>query len=118
MAGGSLPYNIQNAMRQGWLIDYLHRWKADHRQRSRASPHIKTYLRVSNDQYKQLLWFLVTSANLSKAAWGVLEKNNTQLMIRSYMKLEFYLFQNNFSKKQCSRYLIHHHFQFHMIYHR
>lgn len=51
------------------LIDYLcsSRWKADHRQRSRASPHIKTYLRVSNDQYKQILWFLVTSANLSKA---------------------------------------------------
>lgn len=84
MAGGSLPYNIGNAMRQGWLINYLHRWKADNRQRSRASPHIKTYLRATNDQYKQLLWFLVTSANLSKAAWGVLEKNSTQLMIRSY----------------------------------
>ncbi|CAF0726606.1 unnamed protein product [Adineta ricciae] len=84
MAGGSLPYNIQNAMKQGWLVNFLHQWKADHRQRSRASPHIKTYLRAANDQYKQLLWFLVTSANLSKAAWGVLEKNNTQLMIRSY----------------------------------
>lgn len=24
------------------------------------------------------------SANLSKAAWGALEKNNTQMMIRSY----------------------------------
>jgi len=43
------------------------RWKADNRQRSRASPHIKTYLRATNDQYKHLLWFLVTSANLSKA---------------------------------------------------
>ncbi|CAF0978363.1 unnamed protein product [Adineta steineri] len=84
MAGGSLPYNMQNAMKQGWLVNYLHKWKADHRQRSRASPHIKTYLRVTNDEYKELLWFLVTSANLSKAAWGVLEKNNTQLMIRSY----------------------------------
>lgn len=29
-------------------------------------------------------WFLLTSANLSKAAWGALQKNNTQLMIRSY----------------------------------
>ncbi|CAF4328949.1 unnamed protein product, partial [Adineta steineri] len=84
MAGGSLPYNMQNAMKQGWLVNYLHKWKADHRQRSRASPHIKTYLRATNDEYKELLWFLVTSANLSKAAWGVLEKNNTQLMIRSY----------------------------------
>ncbi|CAF4510621.1 unnamed protein product, partial [Rotaria magnacalcarata] len=84
MAGGSLPYNMQNAMRQTWLVNYLHRWKADHRHRSRASPHIKTYLRATNDQFKDILWFLVTSANLSKAAWGVLEKNNTQLMIRSY----------------------------------
>lgn len=24
------------------------------------------------------------SANLSKAAWGALEKNNTQMMVRSY----------------------------------
>lgn len=29
-------------------------------------------------------WFLLTSANLSKAAWGTLQKNNSQLMIRSY----------------------------------
>ena len=29
-------------------------------------------------------WFLLTSANLSKAAWGALQKNNSQLMIRSY----------------------------------
>lgn len=27
---------------------------------------------------------LRSSANLSKAAWGALEKNNTQMMIRSY----------------------------------
>jgi tyrosyl-DNA phosphodiesterase-1 len=49
------------------IEEIFSRWKADHRQRSRASPHIKTYLRVLNDQYKQILWFLVTSANLSKA---------------------------------------------------
>ncbi|RRT60457.1 hypothetical protein B296_00044246 [Ensete ventricosum] len=29
-------------------------------------------------------WFLLTSANLSKAAWGALQKNNSQLMVRSY----------------------------------
>ena len=28
--------------------------------------------------------FLLFSANLSKAAWGTLEKNGQQLMIRSY----------------------------------
>lgn len=53
------------------------RWKADHRQRSRASPHIKTYLRATNDQYTQLLWFLVTSANLSKAGL-IAEQRHTE----------------------------------------
>uniref|UniRef100_A0A8B9LLC2 Tyrosyl-DNA phosphodiesterase 1 n=1 Tax=Astyanax mexicanus TaxID=7994 RepID=A0A8B9LLC2_ASTMX len=48
-----------------------------------SMPHIKTYMRVSPD-FSQLAWFLVTSANLSKAAWGALEKNNTQIMVRSY----------------------------------
>nr|BAG51203.1 unnamed protein product [Homo sapiens] len=46
-------------------------------------PHIKTYMRPSPD-FSKIAWFLVTSANLSKAAWGALEKNGTQLMIRSY----------------------------------
>ncbi|CAF1632803.1 unnamed protein product, partial [Didymodactylos carnosus] len=82
-AGGSLPYSMNTAMRQPWLNKYLYQWHSDYRNRTHASPHIKTYLRTSND-YKQLLWFLVTSANLSKAAWGSLEKDNTQLFIRSY----------------------------------
>lgn len=34
-------------------------------------------------------WFLLTSSNLSKAAWGALQKNNSQLMIRSYEVLHF-----------------------------
>lgn len=85
------------------------RWKANATGRSQAMPHIKTYMRVSPD-FTQLAWFLVTrwnklyyiyvfiftwflktmylfvwySANLSKAAWGALEKNNTQIMVRSY----------------------------------
>uniref|UniRef100_A0A8C0AY16 Tyrosyl-DNA phosphodiesterase 1 n=1 Tax=Buteo japonicus TaxID=224669 RepID=A0A8C0AY16_9AVES len=40
-------------------------------------------MRPSPD-FQKIAWFLVTSANLSKAAWGALEKNGTQLMIRSY----------------------------------
>ncbi|XP_063804694.1 tyrosyl-DNA phosphodiesterase 1 isoform X1 [Pseudophryne corroboree] len=82
-AGGSLPYGIQTAQKQPWLHSYFHRWKAETSGRSRAMPHIKTYMRVSPDCQK-LAWFLVTSANLSKAAWGSLEKNGTQLFIRSY----------------------------------
>ncbi|KAM9466252.1 tyrosyl-DNA phosphodiesterase 1 isoform 2-T3 [Clarias gariepinus] len=82
-AGGSLPYSIQTAQKQIWLHSYFHGWRAETSGRSRAMPHIKTYMRASAD-FSQLAWFLVTSANLSKAAWGALEKNNTQMMIRSY----------------------------------
>lgn len=46
-------------------------------------PHIKTYTRVSSDlQHTQ--YFLLSSANLSKAAWGCLQKDGSQLFIRSY----------------------------------
>ncbi|XP_072129065.1 tyrosyl-DNA phosphodiesterase 1 isoform X1 [Mobula birostris] len=81
--GGSLPYAIDTAQKQPWLTSFLCRWSAEVTGRSRALPHIKTYMRVSPD-FEELAWFLVTSANLSKAAWGTLEKNGIQLMIRSY----------------------------------
>jgi len=32
----------------------------------------------------KLPWVILTSSNLSKAAWGCLQKKNTQLMIRHY----------------------------------
>ncbi|XP_051006391.1 tyrosyl-DNA phosphodiesterase 1 isoform X2 [Acomys russatus] len=82
-AGGSLPYSIQTAEKQTWLHSYFHKWSAETSGRSNAMPHIKTYMRPSPN-FSKLAWFLVTSANLSKAAWGALEKNGTQLMIRSY----------------------------------
>ncbi|XP_048655129.1 tyrosyl-DNA phosphodiesterase 1 isoform X3 [Marmota marmota marmota] len=82
-AGGSLPYSIQTAEKQNWLHSYFHTWSADTSGRSNAMPHIKTYMRPSPD-FSRIAWFLVTSANLSKAAWGALEKNGAQLMIRSY----------------------------------
>ncbi|NXO03905.1 TYDP1 phosphodiesterase, partial [Rhinopomastus cyanomelas] len=82
-AGGSLPYSIQTAQKQLWLHSYFHKWSAEVSGRSHAMPHIKTYMRPSPD-FQKIAWFLVTSANLSKAAWGALEKNGSQLMIRSY----------------------------------
>ncbi|XP_060612854.2 tyrosyl-DNA phosphodiesterase 1 [Anolis sagrei] len=82
-AGGSLPYSIETAKKQLWLHAYFHKWSAETSGRSRAMPHIKTYMRASPD-FQKIAWFLVTSANLSKAAWGGFEKNGTQLMIRSY----------------------------------
>ncbi|XP_053331170.1 tyrosyl-DNA phosphodiesterase 1 [Spea bombifrons] len=82
-AGGSLPYGIQTAQKQPWLHSYFHRWKAETSGRSSAMPHIKTYMRTSPD-FQELAWFLVTSANLSKAAWGCFEKSGAQMFIRSY----------------------------------
>ncbi|XP_041069779.1 tyrosyl-DNA phosphodiesterase 1 isoform X1 [Carcharodon carcharias] len=82
-AGGSLPYAIVTAQKQPWLSSFFCRWSAKLTGRSHAMPHIKTYMRASPD-FGELAWFVVTSANLSKAAWGTLEKNGFQLMIRSY----------------------------------
>lgn len=42
-------------------------------------PHIKTYARWSE---KKLFWFILTSANLSKAAWGQLNKSKTSANLR------------------------------------
>eukprot|EP00112_Aurelia_sp_Birch-Aquarium-sp1_P011572 Seg2431.4 transcript_id=Seg2431.4/GoldUCD/mRNA.D3Y31 product="Tyrosyl-DNA phosphodiesterase 1" protein_id=Seg2431.4/GoldUCD/D3Y31 len=94
-AGGSLPYGESNAKKQQYLLNYFHQWKSSRLGRSRASPHIKTYTRISPDDTKAA-WFLVTSANLSKAAWGAFEKNDSQLMIRSY-EIGVLMLPHNFS---------------------
>ena len=59
------------------------KWSADSTKRTRASPHIKTYARYSSD-YSKLYWFLLTSSNLSKAAWGNYEKKEAQFYIKSF----------------------------------
>ncbi|KAJ3670391.1 hypothetical protein LUZ60_010715 [Juncus effusus] len=79
-AGGAIPSPQKNVEKE-FLKKYWAKWKADHVGRCRAMPHIKTYTRYNG---QNIAWFLLTSANLSKAAWGALQKNNTQLMIRSY----------------------------------
>jgi tyrosyl-DNA phosphodiesterase-1 len=49
--------------------------------RSRAMPHIKTYCQHNG---VEALWLCLTSANLSRAAWGESQKSGEQLQIRSY----------------------------------
>ncbi|KAJ4976556.1 hypothetical protein NE237_001662 [Protea cynaroides] len=80
-AAGSCIPSPQKNVEKDFLKKYWAKWKATHTGRCRAMPHIKTYTRYSG---QKLAWFLLTSANLSKAAWGALQKNNSQLMIRSY----------------------------------
>lgn len=79
-AGNCIPSPLKNVEKE-FLKKYWAKWKASHTGRCRAMPHIKTYARYNG---QKLAWLLLTSANLSKAAWGALQKNGSQLMIRSY----------------------------------
>ncbi|CAL1685319.1 unnamed protein product [Lasius platythorax] len=65
-----LPYSAQVHSKQQWIESYLYQWRAKRTGRDRAIPHIKSYTRISPD-LKSIPWFVLTSANLSKAAWGV-----------------------------------------------
>ncbi|XP_050094176.1 probable tyrosyl-DNA phosphodiesterase isoform X4 [Anopheles aquasalis] len=71
LGGGCLPYERDMHSKQEWLKAYLHQWCSRSRNRNKAMPHIKTYCRWS---HRGLYWFLLTSANLSKSAWGVYNK--------------------------------------------
>ncbi|GMF44127.1 unnamed protein product [Phytophthora fragariaefolia] len=84
-SGRSIPCPLKNM--KPFLHKYLRKWTPPaelHRQN--AMPHIKSYARFnpSDETAGELDWAIMTSSNLSKAAWGALQKNKTQFMIRSY----------------------------------
>lgn len=74
--GGCLPYDGKTHEKQAWLKEHLNQWKANSRNRSQAMPHIKSYFRYSD---RGLYWFILTSANLSRSAWGSFNKGNKTL---------------------------------------
>lgn len=74
--GGCLPYNSATHEKQRWLNEYLYQWKASSRNRNAAMPHIKSYCRYSD---RGLYWFILTSANMSRSAWGAMNKGNKTL---------------------------------------
>lgn len=82
LGGGCLPYSKQGHAKQPWLQSFLHQWRSEGVGRSRCMPHIKSYVRLSQD-LERASWFVLTSANLSKAAWGLKTKSNS-LMIQSF----------------------------------
>ncbi|ODV84556.1 hypothetical protein CANARDRAFT_8539 [[Candida] arabinofermentans NRRL YB-2248] len=57
------------------IKQFFHKWSSSKTviesksKRSKLSPHVKTYCTTSNN-FKTLDWFLLTSANISKQAWG------------------------------------------------
>ncbi|XP_043527863.1 probable tyrosyl-DNA phosphodiesterase isoform X2 [Frieseomelitta varia] len=65
-----LNYSFQLHSKQEWITSFMCQWKATRTARDKAVPHIKSYTRISPD-YKRIPWFVLTSANLSKAAWGM-----------------------------------------------
>ncbi|KAJ4341525.1 hypothetical protein N0V95_007199 [Ascochyta clinopodiicola] len=100
-SGGSIHTKVQSAQQQKQL-QYLHplfcHWKyplpqtsspaaASIRQeahRGPAAPHIKTYIRFSDAAHKTIDWTLLTSANLSKQAWGDVTNKQGEVRIQSY----------------------------------
>lgn len=97
-AGSSIHMKIQSTQHQkqlSYMKPFLHHWAGDGPQhtadrkpefnalRNRAAPHIKTYLRFTSD-LKRLSWALVTSANLSKPAWGEAANAAGDVRIQSY----------------------------------
>ncbi|XP_050676783.1 probable tyrosyl-DNA phosphodiesterase isoform X2 [Leptidea sinapis] len=83
LGGGCLPYAAAAHSKQTWLTQFLYQWKAKHTHRDKAMPHIKSYTRVSPDN-KMAAFYLLTSGNVSKAAWGSINKGNRALRIMSY----------------------------------
>lgn len=85
-SGSAIHTKIQTpaqAKQLQYLKPMLCRWAGDGAQhasspstsisdagRKRAAPHIKTYIRFANLERSSIDWMLVTSANLSKQAWG------------------------------------------------
>lgn len=106
-AGGSIPGNTRN-LAKPHVAARLHAWRAlgevnttekktgaerDSRDsrghpygRERAVPHIKTFARYALRSVgpPRLAWVFLGSHNLSGAAWGKFEKNQTQLNVLSY----------------------------------
>ncbi|CBH09628.1 tyrosyl-DNA Phosphodiesterase (Tdp1), putative [Trypanosoma brucei gambiense DAL972] len=85
--GLSLPVRLRCC--HPYVNERLYRWgqrpyaEGADRGRNRAMPHIKTYMRLTENG-DGLKWFMLTSANLSRAAWGEWQKGGTQILIRSY----------------------------------
>ena len=102
-SGGSIHMKIQSAAQQkqlAMLRPMLKHWASDVDEqtqpsikkpvaarkalRSRAAPHIKTYIRFKDHDQTEIEWAMITSANLSQQAWGALPDKDGQTRICSY----------------------------------
>ena len=92
LAGLSVPIrraNLKDFLRPHWRLwgaaSAADRSHAAERARA-AMPHVKSYCRYAARPGRPpaLPWLCIGSHNLSRAAWGELQKGGTQLAIRSY----------------------------------
>ncbi|KAG5982639.1 hypothetical protein E4U55_001619 [Claviceps digitariae] len=98
-SGGSIHTKIQSAQQMqqlNYMRPILYHWANDcndgaalpcdvavqNSGRNRAAPHIKTYIRYNEN--RTLDWALLTSANLSKQAWGEAAKPTGEMRIASW----------------------------------
>jgi len=100
-AGGSLPCSAKNILVNGtnnvFLPGFAGRmrvWSGIPSGRERATPHMKCYFAYKQTDSSgkdgcissevEMSWFLLTSSNLSQAAWGVVQHSGRSLYIKSY----------------------------------
>ncbi|KNC87354.1 hypothetical protein SARC_00544 [Sphaeroforma arctica JP610] len=87
-AGGEIP--ISSANHKPFLTKLYYRFAyggelrpGERASRERAMPHIKTYT-LRNCKTHEVAWFVLTSANMSVAAWGQDQKGSRSMYIRSF----------------------------------
>lgn len=103
-SGGSIHMKTQSAAQQKqlqYMRPHLCQWTGDslppgasidiseesserEAGRRRAAPHIKTYIRFSDEDMKKIEWAMVSSANLSTQAWGAATNTNGEIRICSW----------------------------------
>ena len=95
-SGNSIHMKLDSVMQKAqlkYMKPLLCTWSGDTKEdkdgvlqagRRRAAPHIKTFIRFSDDSCTRIDWTLVTSANLSKQAWGEMANKQGDVNIKSF----------------------------------
>jgi tyrosyl-DNA phosphodiesterase-1 len=93
-SGASIHTKIQSQQQQKqleYLRPLLCHWKHQdappntrEAHRGHAAPHIKTYIRFTDAERTAIDWAMISSANLSKQAWGEVENKKGEIWIQSY----------------------------------
>jgi tyrosyl-DNA phosphodiesterase-1 len=84
--GGAIPGRVAN-LDKNFLTPLYHRWSSSSNdggdnylslRTARHAPHIKTYVQPADSDPNAIEWLVLTSHNLSIAAWGQLQKTSVQ----------------------------------------